>query len=325
MKKICTMLLSLFMPNMNAFPHSSFMTKQSVAGWEMKNPSVHTKIYRGTVKRMVPKHMLDLSYQLINSNPKMAESELLGDLAHLMVDFATLFSPDTVALRILVFCGRIISILADYTPDGYITPDELFLQLCLLALSAHAVVKTCILPLQSYQLENGASTLSFRDRRIYQRLFRPAGFTWMQFVSLAAFGAFEWVELSKAGDIIFEDKYDLLLVYEGIIYHLDEDSVIVGDRFGATRRICSSEIIGDVGLVKEKLDGIATMFHSTFTPKNADDKVFAQGDLGFRCLEARTSVAVLLRINTKRLLEAAEKDDLAGESINNFLVRCMMG
>jgi len=32
-----------------------------------------------------------------------------------------------------------------------------------------------------------------------------------------------------------------------------------------------------------------------------------------------------LRINTKRLLEAAEKDDLAGESINNFLVRCMMG
>ncbi len=75
-------------------------------------------------------NMLYSTSQLIatSGTNESIEAEIFGDLAHLFLDFATFFSPDTVVLRLFVVCGRIFSILSDYIPDGEMAPDEAFIQ-----------------------------------------------------------------------------------------------------------------------------------------------------------------------------------------------------
>ena len=46
------------------------------------------------------------------------EAQFCRDIAHFCLDVATVCSPDTMVLRLLIFCGRICSILSDYLSCG---------------------------------------------------------------------------------------------------------------------------------------------------------------------------------------------------------------
>jgi hypothetical protein len=78
------------------------------------------------------------------------EAEVLTDMAHVMMDFSGfLITPSKSMLRCLsVVVGRILVLSADYLPDHTVHPEELFVQLFLLAVSLRDVVKALELHIQ---------------------------------------------------------------------------------------------------------------------------------------------------------------------------------
>jgi len=124
---------------------------------------------------------LDGPDDLLSSNIQKLEAQLFGDMAHLILDFGTILNPDTIVLRLFIFLGRICSILSDYVPDHSMTYDETLFQFSMLAISSNMLFKKFRIAIASLN-----ETTSFKDRRIYQRIFYPAGFSWFQYKSLLA-------------------------------------------------------------------------------------------------------------------------------------------
>jgi len=154
---------------------------------------------------------LDGPDDLLSSNIQKLEAQLFGDMAHLILDFGTILNPDTIVLRLFIFLGRICSILSDYVPDHSMTYDETLFQFSMLAISSNMLFKKFRIAIASLN-----ETTSFKDRRIYQRIFYPAGFSWFQYKSLLASGVLEWKEASAA-EILVEDSGNSLITYRGEI------------------------------------------------------------------------------------------------------------
>jgi hypothetical protein len=257
-----------------------------------------------STKRDMITPLMDISV-VSNSN---VEVEVFADLSHILLDFGTMFSPNTLLLKLFVLCGRVFSILSDLTPDGSITTDEFLFQSCMLALSSYNVINM-IMPL----IRSTSQTTSFQDRRIYQSIFRPIGFTWSQFKFLIANGSFEWVDISPKSTLI-ETKENLLITYRGTISRKSprkQDSQVYGQRIGR----CSHDFIGDLTSTKEIVDSYGT---------NYKQNLILQEDADPQILTTDNDRVLLLRINTERILQSAQKDPLIDYATKNLFFHAVL-
>jgi hypothetical protein len=76
-------------------------------------------------------------------NPSV-EAEVLTDMSHVMIDFSGFFTPSRSLLRCFSVVGRILVLSADYLPDHTVHPEELAVQLFLLAVSLSDVLKSLL-------------------------------------------------------------------------------------------------------------------------------------------------------------------------------------
>ncbi len=251
---------------------------------------------------------LDISV-VSNSN---VEVEVFSDLAHLLLDFATMFSPNTIMLKLLILCGRVFSILSDLTPDGSITTDEFVFQSSMLAIASYNVVNM-FEPLFHAAMQD----VSFQDRRIYQRVFRSAGFTWSQFKYLLANGSLEWVDVPPNSALI-EPIENLLIPYQGSVHMMDpkrQDHMVYGQRTG-DKAHPMHEFIGDLNCTKSIVDAYGI--------KKKEKKADLQDRSDVQILSSEHGVSRLLRINTKRILETSRKDPRLDSSIKNFFFKAIL-
>lgn len=253
------------------------------------------------------------------------EAEIFRDLAHVFLDLATFFSPDTILLRLLLVFGRCFAILSDYIPDQMMMPDEFIFQLSMLGYSSRKF-------LQKFEvvLHSTSKSSTFRDRRVYHTSFRPAGFTWTQYMALMN-DALEWVE-APDGAILFEDKANLLVMSGGLVHtrnHLNDD-VEIYRRSGRSSR----GIIGDLSMLSRlntdeewkdiKRSSSKNSQHDTASNKNAQSIEDARQN-DSRMLQAwgTGTGASLLRINTERLFNVAKKDPRIAECTKNLYFSAM--
>jgi len=263
--------------------------------------------------------IFEMPHQLVSQN---VESEVLFVVAHICLDFVTLFSPDSNGLRVLVLVGRVFSMLSDYIADEYIAPDEFFLQVCLLLITSNAIVNSYIKPLTAYYLGEKATVPSFRDLRVYLKIFRPFGLDWLQFMLLQKNGAIEWVEASKS-DVLYQPESDIILVYVGDAYIWDIDRIISGDRV----RSCSGfSSIGDSDhdWLLQNILNTSSSKHVEKTSAREKRKQQSDKSAPLVCVEARSDKLTFLRFDTKRMTAGGvEMDDLLQQRVNSLLLQIL--
>jgi hypothetical protein len=243
-------------------------------------------------------YLVDSCKKFISTTNQNIQADIFSDLSHVCLDFLALFSPNTIALRLLVLCGRACSIAADLSFDNTMTVDEATFQSIMMILALKNLTQKLI-PLT---YPKGRS--SFRDRRIYHTIFRKAGFGYVDFLILIS-DVFQWVEVPD-GTIFAEDADNLLITYNGIVV---EGDIIYGQRNGAS----SYELIGNITRAAHLIDGI---LH-----ENLGDHMHNRNlESPLTYLEARSTRTLLLRINMKRLKTTVEKDNKMRECIKNLLL-----
>ena len=243
------------------------------------------------------------------------EVEVFADLAHVLLDFATMFSPNTLALNIFVLCGRVFSILSDLTPDGSITTDELLFQSLMFTLSSYNVVKMFV-PMILATMQ----AASFQDRRMYQSIFRSFGFTWSQYKLLIASGAIEWVEIPPKSTFIMDKKEHLLITYRGSVSKVRKGSVHkYSDIYGDINGRYTCDFIGDLATTKELIDRFGTTGASKSS--NEDSETVSESDPQILTTDDR---AHLLRINTELLSKCTHEDLSMSASANNLLFSAIL-
>lgn len=258
------------------------------------------------------------SHVLVSTtNQKMFEAEVFGDLSHICLDFLTFFSPETIILRLVVLCGRVCSIVADISLDNAITIDEAIFQSIMIFIAFTNFAEKLI-PLIRTRVTRRAS---FRDKRIYQSIFKQTGMGYLDFLALLS-DAFQWIELSE-GAIAIEDADNILLTYHGVVIEhkahesiSSENSDIVMYYGGAGR---SFELIGNLNRAAKLIDD--KMYNSEngleLCKEREHDRQLVS-PLTF--LEAKTRGTLLLRLNMKRLTKITEKDSKMRESIKTLLL-----
>lgn len=243
-------------------------------------------------------YLVDSCKNFISTTNQNIQAQIFSDLSHVCLDFLTLFSPNTLALRLLVLCGRTCSIAADLSYDNTMTADEAIFQSIMMIIALKNLTQKLI-PLTYLK-----SRSSFRDRRIYHTMFRKAGFGYIDFLILIS-DVFQWVEVPN-GTIFAEDADNLLITYNGIVV---EGDIIYGQRNGAS----SYELIGNITRAAHLIDGT---LH-----ENSGDFVHNRNLASpLTYLEARSTRTLLLRINMKRLKTIIEKDNKMRECIKNLLL-----
>jgi hypothetical protein len=276
---------------------------------------------RSAVSPMMEAVAVDSANVLISQ--QSLEAEILSDLAHLCLDFATLFSPDTIVLRLFVICGRVFNILADYIPDRQMTTDEIVIQSFMLSLSC----RNFFVMFQEL-LRSSGQPASFQDKRIYHAIFSPAGFTWGQYKLLVSIGALEWVH-GAPDSTLCESRQNLLLTYRGTVLKLQPGKVY--EVYGRRNGRCCHDYIGDLSLVKDLVDVSCgtrraprgkqvvlnqeqqgefphgTTFHSSDQPSE------------FQILQIGKTGAIILRINTHKLIESVKADATIAECTKNLI------
>jgi hypothetical protein len=79
-----------------------------------------------------------------SSTPKLSaevEAEVLNDMCHVVMDFSGFFGLSKPELQLCSVLGRILIIGAECLPDQNVHPEELVIQLVLLAINLNDVVK----------------------------------------------------------------------------------------------------------------------------------------------------------------------------------------
>jgi len=237
------------------------------------------------------------------------EAEVFGDLAHIALDFVTFFSPDPIVLRFIILVGRIFSILSDYIPDHYLTPDEALFQFSMLILSGKMMWESSTILVSSY-----SKATSFKDKKIYLIFFLPVGFTWMQYKALSS-DVFEWVELSP-GKFILEEDDSILLTYKGDVYHyIDHLNIQRYGRCNSTRVI---DMVGNLDFL-EKL--LYVKYYKKRKTKSAQFEYLnsTENQQSQITLRAGQGGSILLRIKMKKLLERANNDEDLSASTRQLL------
>ena len=249
---------------------------------------------------------LDSTGMIISSQH---EAQIFGDMAHFLLDFATLCTPEIIIIRLLILLGRIFSILSDYVPDHTMTTDELFFQFSMLAIATKMFLEKLTTTISSLKEDT-----SFQDRRIYKSIFSPAGFTWIQYRTLLASHLLEWNHY-RAGSIIRHDEDSLLITYKGIVEKIENSppsSSRRRKRFGMIDGKYCHDIIGDFARPPD--------FFSDFKNKRPiEDNNNTEDHRKAGTFLAGLDGVTILRLDMKKVVQYASEEDIGlCESLKNL-------
>jgi hypothetical protein len=237
------------------------------------------------------------SQLLVSSNPNV-EAEVFADIAHLVLDFATVFASDTIKLRALIFAGRICSILADYVPDHSMTFDEVVFQTAMLAIAGNKLFKTVIPAL--YALSRIQEKSSFHDLKIYRTTFHPAGFSYLDYHIISS--ALEWVDLHAGSTYVEKDFPCLFLIYHGQV------NTTNGEIISRQKGKRAVKMIGDLSTAR------------LFQKNKVKQEIQSNEHINTRLkIQAGPHGAKILRINIKELLRIVQENDTLIDSTKNLI------
>ena len=245
------------------------------------------------------------------------EAEILNDISHIVLDFTTFVSPNTVWIRLFNVIGRILIISSDYVQDQHITPDEAFFQASMLIISTHMFLKSAYPRIKA---ASSNTSLSVRDRRAFTQLFSEVDLSVLQFKTLLTSQTLEWIELEHNQSVSINGDC-MYWLHSGDISSTLHDQSTSTKYFG-TLQLCD-RLFGDVLLAKTLEE---TMFKDTPCKKKTKSRRTKSNDNTtsmHETLVAGPNGATLLRMSTSKLLKAMNHDDQLSDSINRLILFCM--
>ena len=75
----------------------------------------------------------------VMSSPDV-ESQFLGDMAHMALDFSGIFRPTKNTMRLCTLGGRVLALMADFVPDHWIHPEELLIQVFFMGMTVKEIL-----------------------------------------------------------------------------------------------------------------------------------------------------------------------------------------
>ena len=187
--------------NSSGVPTSTVTTNQSSA---LAIPSSAATVLVGTPAAAL--FWASNALSALPSPPPFVVSEILTDLSHVALDLVTLWGPSAVVVRLFAVIGRILCVLADYLPDGFMNPEEVVFQGFMLAVALIGLLQVMLPQIWSQFL---APKPTLRDGKAYTAWGKPAGMSWDQYKALTV-SALEWKELRPGEKIQVNATPDLL-------------------------------------------------------------------------------------------------------------------
>jgi len=218
-----------------------------------------------------------LSNGLSSEAPSIA-SELMGDASHIGDFLNSDFSETPMALPALAIASRVICMVADYLPDHNILPLEFAYHSIMLAAASASIFQTV-----KDIVATRDSSLTIQDQRCFVSLFRPSGFSWVQYKQLRDAGVFEWKELTPGSAIESANQMHWL----------------------------------QSGSVKVKSEG-----HSVQTVSSKSRHLFGNLEASSTII-AGNEGAKVLQIDTVKLKELSERDQTLKSSVRSMLLKGM--
>jgi len=270
--------------------------------------------------------MISQAATSMSSNPDLVEGVVVQDLSHIALDLSTFFinRENTTLLRLIVFIGRILSFGGDYIPDHSLSPDELTYQVIMLSLSSVALSRSILPRMKAYMIQKPNVLPDRRDVLAYRGLFEPVGVSWIQFKSLLANKAMEWVAV-EAGDHTPQMKSSRSSLtrpeeekrgktYFYWVYDRETKSFDAPDNIGEFACMQFLRKIEKRKKTKKK--------SSTETPG------FSSNDTDFHQLLSQhknslSEDSTFLRINTDQMIRAMEENEALSVSILFLVVNCL--
>jgi hypothetical protein len=295
-----------------------------------------TSIFHGTSPLSVTaNHVVTADHaagalSLLFSSP-LVEAEVLGDVAHLALDFATLFGPTSLAIEVATVLGRIAAMAADYLPDHVMLPEELVFQVFMLGIAWMAVVKSTMRAV----LSAVACDITLRDGKAFSLLFGPAGMTWSQFKALSL-TALDWVTV-KPGEIITSDEdtnehgHYVYWLYMGQTVIQSQGKVLdnvtrVGGPPSSTQD-AGRGFIGEMRLFRSMQAKKTGRNSKRKTKKIKDCNINKNKETtkSYPCttVKAGDAGATLLRIHTSNLIMAMDRDVELADAVRSLVFQCM--
>jgi hypothetical protein len=239
------------------------------------------------------------------SDPTM-EAELFTDMAHVVLDCATFFGPATPVMPLLSVVGRLLSIGADLLPDRAMTIEEAIFQAIMFFVAANNCIKAYLPTLLATTVDT-----SFRDSRVFHKTFSAAGVSWIQYKTMAAVAALEWIEV-EGGHIISSEESSpdsdyFYYLYRGTASIHSQGGGEEGFFLAAAQVVDTPIFLGEM-LFTGQMDGVDV---DETSPK----VTIKAGDQG----------ATLLRIQSSKLISLMKNDGKLAKSIRSLIVKSIQG
>lgn len=301
-----------------------------------------------TVHRPLPRNpqTQDLSSPMMTM-PVDSEVSLLHDVSILALDVSTVTAPNTAWLRLSNVIGRAVILTADYIQGSgnNISPEEWIFQSFMLVVAAHLFIQS-VWPL--INAEFSTLSLTVRDRRAYALMFREVGLTILQFKTLLASGAMDWIEYQPSESVILNGE-SMYFLYSGEVTipvssnKIGDDKYVIGtstDIFAPDISYTGDNIVDPCVSYRVfgDIEFAMAMEASVYANNKKNSKgLLGQLDLGFLNRQDKSSSnevppssyivgsngASALRIFTPKLLKLMENDDELSRSVQRLVLICM--
>jgi hypothetical protein len=265
--------------------------------------------------------------------PMTSEILLLHDASSIALDVSTVVISNTAWLRLCNVIGRVVILSADYIQGDGISPVEWVFQTTMLVIAARLFIQSAW-PLMMAALLT--SSLSVRDRRAYSMLFRAMGLTILQFKTLLATSALDWIEYQPNESVELTGEY-IYFLYSG-----DIPLRVIGSKTGNSNHVVggtdiitnssediepcvSDRIFGDIQFAKV----LETSVYNRARKNTQSDRKSRNQENSSSHMPPPSSCIVgsngasVLRIVTPKLLKLMENDDELSITIQRLVLLSM--
>ncbi|EJK75759.1 hypothetical protein THAOC_02507 [Thalassiosira oceanica] len=226
------------------------------------------------------------------------EAEILNDASYLAFDFSSILFSNTTWLRLCNVLGRIFILTSTYLQSGAnVSLDTALLQISMLLVSTHLFLQS-VGP-QITALINSPS-LSVRDRRVYTNLFDPTGVSALQYKTLLASRAIEWVDCHNSSAYLDLNGEFMYFRYTGVVAEETRESTGRGQH----------RFFGELQFARslEERSKKRSFSKSKKTPPASNSTLHAERG------------SSLLRLSSSKILQLMENDDELSTAVPKLIL-----
>ena len=287
-------------------------------------PDFNLNIYDPTYERA--KDMVSQVAESISNDPIKMQGVVFQDISHLALDFSVFWvsSDNIILLRFVILIGRLCSLLSDYIPDHSMRPDELAFQSILLSISSGLLTRSIIPWVKAWLLQQSETLPQRRDVIAYRNLFEPVGINWIQFQMLLTRQALEWVDIS-----IVQKENNQLDIFQQVNDN-DNQTCLYWIYDKCTKSLVAPDNIGELAyfqflrkLEKQQNQNYDVFSSNTMGNSSIPYELFfaSTPEQNDRFLQNENKA--ILRVNSKKMIEAVEDNDDLDLSILILVVKCL--